>query len=543
MKIWVKRAPLAVTAAVACGLAVTSCGAQGSETDAGRVAHEFADALSRQDATAAAAATTAPGQASELLSGTLAAMHAQRIDITVHRPVEYSDGTASFSMSTRYTWSSDRSFESKTAGTLRKLSSGWRVQWEPGLVYTGLTRDSSLRQIRTDATPPPSVLSRSGKSFMNLQPVNEIVLDPTKTSNISASVAALVRTIKPIAPLITVPVINDMLAKTPGAPITAVTLRNSDLQVLTGDPAKVPGVSVNRTGMLVMADRRLNSPLELGLTNYWQAIRDATSGWQVQLVQPGQRPVKLAGDQGPAGRSVATSINQQLQLTLGDAAVEVAQPATIMAFDAATGGILGMAQNDAAAARGIDLDQAYPVGTTLNQVFASVERTAANTHTADGTLLDRLGLGVGFTVPGASTPKKGSGVGTIDFRPSEFTASMLNMGALGVAMARSAAGSPSSVAPYVITGTPTKVSDGELGSLDPALTGPILAAMTTTVKTGDASDLRRAPGLKALVGTNGPQGPGWFVGVQDRKVIVIYTEGAQSGTAALQVAQKYFTIK
>ncbi|WP_040524370.1 NTF2-like N-terminal transpeptidase domain-containing protein [Gordonia effusa] len=542
MKIWVTRAPLALTAAVACGLAITSCGAQESPTSVTGVVNNFAGALSRQDASAAAASTTAPGQASELLTGTLNAMHAQRIDISVHKPVEYSDGTASFSLTTRYTWAKDRTFETKTAGTLRKLSSGWKIQWDPALLYTGLTRDAQLREVRTDATPAPSVRSASGKSFMVLQPVNQIVLDPSKTTNLKASVAGLVRTIKPIAPLITADVIDGMVAKNPGQPITAVTLRNSDMEVLAGNPAKVNGVSVNRTDMLVMADRRLNSPLEVGLTNYWQAIRDATSGWQVQLVQPGQRPTKLAGEQGPAGKSVPTSINQQVQLSLGDAAVEVAQPATILALDANTGGILGMAQNDAAAARGINLDQTYPVGTTLNQVFAAVQRIAS-AQTTDETLLDRLGLGVKFTVPGAATPAKTNGIGTIDFKPSDFNASMLNMGALGVAMARSANNSPSSVAPYVISGTPTKVSDGQLGALDPVLSKQILAAMATTAKSGDASDLRRAQGLKALVGTNGPQGPGWFVGIQDRKVIVIYTEGAQSGTAALQVAQKYFTIK
>ena len=67
--------------------------------------------------------------------------------------------------------------------------------------------------------------------------------------------------------------------------------------------------------------------------------------------------------------------------------------------------------------------------------------------------------------------------------------------------------------------------------------------MRTTARTGDASDLTGAGALYALVGTNGPQGPGWFVGVTGDKVLVIYCEGEKSGTAALQVAQKYFRIR
>ena len=116
---------------------------------------------------------------------------------------------------------------------------------------------------------------------MHAQPVNEIVLDPTRTPDLNASVRALARVIAPIAPLITGQVIREKLDATPGRAITAVGLRDSDMEVLAGDPRRVPGVVVNRSDQLVMADRRLSSPLEDGLTNYWQAIRDATAGWQV----------------------------------------------------------------------------------------------------------------------------------------------------------------------------------------------------------------------------------------------------------------------
>ncbi len=519
----------------------------GPDTGAAAAVSEFASALSRKDATAAASFTTAPGQAADALTQTVTAMNPQSIDVDVDKPEEYSDGTASFNLKTTWRWDKDRSFESATSGTARHLSSGWKITWDPGLLAQGLPVGGNLREIRTDARPAPTVNSVSGKPFMVLAPVNEIILDPAKTKDLQASVRGLSRTLAPIAPLITPEVINAKLAATPDKPIVAVTLRDPDMGVMTSDPAAVPGVSVNKTGMLVMADRRLSSPLEPALTNYWQAIRDATAGWQVQMVGPGLAPRKLAGEQGPPGPDVATSINQQVQLTLGDAAVEVGQPATIMALDAGSGRILGLAQNDYAAERGNSVDQAYPVGATLDPVFSAVDKAtsqkqSSNKESSD-TALDRLGLGVTFTVPGASTPTTPKpGVATIDYRPQSATATMLNMAALGVSMARADAGDQSSVAPAVISGAPTKVDGGSLGAIDKSVSAPILAAMTTTAKTGDASDLTRAPGLKALVGTNGPQGPGWFVGIQGGKVIVIYTEGEKSGTAALQVAQKYFRI-
>ena len=518
----------------------------GPDTGAAAAVGEFASALSRKDATAAASYTTAPGQAADALTQTVTAMNPQSIDVDVDKPEEYSDGTASFNLKTTWRWDKDRSFESATSGTARHLSSGWKITWDPALLAQGMPVGGNLREVRTDARPAPTVNSVSGKPFMVLAPVNEIVLDPAKTKDLGASVRALSRTLAPIAPLITPEVINAKLAAAPGKPIIAVTLRDPDMGVMTSDPAAVPGVSVNKTGMLVMADRRLSSPLEPALTNYWQAIVDATAGWQVQMVGPGLAPRKLAGEQGPPGPDVATSINQQVQLTLGDAAVEVGQPATIMALDAGSGRILGLAQNDYAAERGNSVDQQYPVGATLDPVFSAVDKATSsqksNNESSD-TALDRLGLGVTFTVPGASTPTSPKpGVATIDYRPQSATATMLNMAALGVSMARADAGTQSSVAPAVISGATTKVDGGSLGAIDTSVSAPILAAMTTTAKTGDASDLTRAPGLKALVGTNGPQGPGWFIGIQGGKVIVIYTEGEKSGTAALQVAQKYFRI-
>ncbi|WHU46439.1 NTF2-like N-terminal transpeptidase domain-containing protein [Gordonia sp. L191] len=540
----VKWAVLAACVVLICAAAfgIKELVAPTPDTGAKAAINAFAAAWGRQDAAATASLTTAPGQAGESFTQTFQAMNAREVDVEVRKPVEYSDGTASFSLQTTWKFDADHSFTSTTSGGARHLSTGWKVTWDPAVIYPGLPAGGNLREIRTDATPAPTVTSRSGKTFMYLQPVNEIVLDPTQTRNVNASATALANALSPIAPLITPSVINQKLAQTPGQAITAVTLRNSDMAVLNRDPASVPGVTVRKAGMLVMADRRLSSPLEAGLTNYWQAIRDATAGWQVQMVGPGMAPQRLDGEQGPPGPAVSTSVDQGVQLGLGDAAVEVGQPATIMALDAKTGAILGVAQNDYAAGRGNNLDAAYPVGTALDPVLAAVDKSArANQETTDQ-VLDRLGLGVQFTIPGASAPTQGSGVATIDLQSAASRMSMTNMAALGVAMARSASGTLSSVAPYVINGVPTKVAGGSLGPLDAGLTNPIWAAMTTTAKTGDASDLTSAPGLRALVGTNGPEGPGWFVGVQGGKVIVIYTEGPKSGTAALQVAQKYFRI-
>lgn len=537
-----RRAATALFVGAVCLLALLSCSSEDQSAPA-KAARAFATAMSSQDVQAASDMTTSPSQAAESLGVSFAGMHARTVDTTVRETVEYSDGTASFTMRTTWRWSDERDFVTETSGSLRRLSTGWKVQWEPGLLHTGMPVGGRLQMVRTDATPAPTVRSASGKAFMQMQPVNEIIINPAATRNLQRSVNALAATLKPIAPLVTAGVIDDKIAAAQGGETIAVTLRDPDMEVLTSDPERIPGVTVRKSGMLVMSDRRLSTPLSTGLTNYWQAIRDATSGWQVQQAVPGSRPVKLAGEQGRAGPDIMTTINQSEQLTLGDTAVEVAQPATVMTFDAKSGAILGMAQNDAAAAKRNVADVAYPTGSALDAVFGALDTTQKSPGDATEQL-HRLGLGVTITVPGVVAPKAPTrpSVSAASFRPQDFTATMLNMGTLGVSVARSISGSDSSVPPFLIKDTPTKVSGGKLGKIDPETARRIATAMAATAKTGDASDLTGAPGLRALVGTNGPQGPGWFVGIAGGKVLVVYCEGAKSGTAALQVAQKYYRI-
>jgi hypothetical protein len=308
---------------------------------------------------------------------------------------------------------------------------------------------------------------------------------------------------------------------------------------LAGDPASVRGVSIRKVPQLVLIDRRLDSPILDGVHDYWQAIRDATSGWAVQKLAPGLPPIQLAGEQGPAGPNVPTSIDPITQLDALDAVVEVAQPASILVLDAKTGAIRASTRNDLATEHGITVGRQYPAGSTLAPAATVINQIAGSNDSKAAVLLAQLGLDVNFTIPGVQP--EGGGLGGTDaepvtFRSEDMTVSALNMATLGVAVARG-----SSIAPSMISGQPGRVEGGELGAVDPKVLQALGTAMRDTAKTGDASDLTNASGLRALVGTNGPQGPGWFVGISGSRVFVVYCEGERSGTAALAVAQRFLT--
>ena len=534
-------ATLVTSVVLVCVLALSGCGSRG-DSEAEAAAKAFATAFAGQDAAAISALTSSPSQAADALSETFAGMHPRTLNTEVSDVVDYGDGSATFTMRTTWQWPDDRKYEDRVNGRLRKLSTGWKVTWDPGLIHSGLPVGGRLEMARLDVSPAPSVRAGNGKPLMRVIPINELVINPAGTKNLKRSVRRLAAVIEPVAPLVTTKVIDQKLAEANGGEAVAVSLRNEDMKRLTDDPDAIAGVSVRKTGNLVMTDRRVQTPLQAGLTNYWQAIRDATAGWQVQMVAPGVPEEKLAGEDGTPAPDVMTTFDVPEQLDLSDAAAVVAQPATIMTFDAKSGAILAMGQNDAASEKAVGADVAYPTGSTLDPVFTALDKATSGNETKANEQLNKLGLGIEITVPGVSAPTVPSvRVQAAAFRPQNFTASMLNMGALGITIARSLSDDDSTAPPFLIKGADTKVSGGSLGAIDPAAAKQIGDAMRATARTGDASDLKGAGGLRALVGTNGPQGPGWFVGITaGGRVIVVYCEGERSGTAALQVAQKYF---
>jgi hypothetical protein len=536
MRFFSLRSRVAAATVVSGVLVLASCGVFSDQpvTGSQRMLADFGAALDAQDAARAAALTSAPGQAAPTIAATLAGMHAQDVSVRVTKPVEYSDGTADYGLD--YTWDlgDGRTYTTSTTGTARKLSSGWRIQWDPTVLAPGLQNGGSLRLVRTDATPAPAVLDTARKPWMTPQGLTAVVFDPSATQNRADSIRRLADVIAPIAPLITAPVISRRVDAAGGKPTTVVSLRDSDMQVLAGNPASVPGVSVNRTVALLTTDRRISSPLAESTADYWQALRDATSGWAVQRVAADGGVTRLAGQQGPPAPSFSTTIAPPVQLSVNASVVDVAQPATMLVLDAGSGAILAAANNDAADTAGADLDNLVTPGSTLDPVLGAISAAAGDDRGAQDKALHSLGLGVDYTVPGVTAVSTRGASITAAGLDSAPQVSALSMGALGVAVARMAG-----VAPTFVRGTTTTVRGGELGPIDPALAARIRAAMRTTAVSGDASDLTGAPDLRALVGTNGPQGPGWFVGVTRGQVIVVHCAGERSGSAALQVVQKY----
>lgn len=528
--------------------ALQACGtAERADATAESVVKAFAAAMDKQNAESAAALTTSPADATELLGGSFAAMKAEQVVVTPTHPALYSNGSATFSMKTKWTLGPGKEWVSDAQGSARKLTVGWRVQWDPQLLAPGLTQDGVLRAIKTYATPVPMVRDAAGKPLMNLETINDIVVNPDQVKDPGVVGQQLAAIVGPVAPLATPQSITQSITGSGGRPTTVVAVRDSDYAGLDGDPTRVPGTTIQKHQQLVLIDRQLTSPLLDGVTDYWNALADATSGWAVEVVNPGRQPVRMSGAQGPAAGDVRTTFDSAMQAKVKRAVVEVAQPATMLAMNADSGALLAAAQNNAAAAQNIGLTDPLTTGRTLDPVLAAVRQTGGGETAKENALMDQLGLGLSFTIPGVRASAVGPrsadtfSRGALQVNPVSNTGAQadsttsINMATMAASVARG-----STVTPFVIRGLQTKVS-GAPGAIDPAVLNAVRSAMVATVKTGDASDLTRSAGLSGLVGTNGPQGPGWFVGVRNGVALAIYCAGDKSGTAALQVMQQFLS--
>jgi len=508
----------------------------------------FVAAMGKQNAQSAAALTTSPSDATELLGGSFAAMHAKEVTVTPSAPALYSDGSATFSMKTTWTFGPGRQWTNESQGSARKLTVGWRVQWDPQLLAAGLTQDGVLREVKTYAAPVPMVRDTAGKPLMNLETINDIVVNPDQIKDPAAIGQQLARVVAPVAPLATAQSITQKITGSGDQPVTVVSVRDSDFGGLNSDPTRVPGTTIQKHQQLVLINRELQSPLLDGVTDYWNALADATSGWAVEVANPGQQPMRMSGAQGPAAPDVRTTFDPAAQAKVKRAVVQVAQPAAMLAMNANSGALLAAAQNDAAAAQNIGLTDDFTPGHALDPVVSAVRQAADGDINRENAIMDQLGLGLSFSVPGvrpASVAPANSdtfSTAALHVNPVSNTASAatsvsaINMAAMAASVAHGA-----TVIPYVINGLATKVDGGAPGAIDAGVLTAIRSAMAAVVKNGDASDLTRDAGLTALVGTNGPQGPGWFVGVRNGVALAIYCAGAKSGTAALQVMQQYLS--
>ncbi|MGX6509176.1 penicillin-binding transpeptidase domain-containing protein [Rhodococcus sp. SJ-2] len=589
-----------VTLVTAASLTLGAVGCATGPDQPDTVAQEFATALDTGDSASAAALTTDPAVAEEMISGLFEGLGNDDPTVTVAGTGEGD----TFELDVSWNFGEGRDWSYRTTGSATPDGAdgsddddGWRIRWDPAVLAPELNQGTSLRYTPTTGTPP-TIFDSAGQPLMSEQIVTLVNLD---SSADPAVVAPLLAT---AAPTITAASLAADLEKADGAPVTAVVLRDADLAPIEEQLSAMPGVTLAPQPRLLTADRDLSSPVWSGLDEMWHENQAATAGWAVQTVAADGAVRSIAGVAPTEAPDLYTTIDPGLQARAESTLASFDRPAVIVGIDADTGAVRTVAQNAAADQEGpVALTGLYPPGSTFKTVTTSAalqaglaepdtvlacpgvatigDRTIPNDESFDlgevplhtafahscnttmaGFAVDmpptaltdaalQFGLGVDYVTPGLVTvtgnvPPMESGAARVEgaIGQGEVTASPFGM----ALVAASIAGGKTPL-PMIVEGQQA-TADQEVAPAPEGTIAALRTMMRETVTEGTANVLSDFPELIGKTGTaeyggnNGAAGNvsgahGWFIGAQDNLAFAVFVAGADSSAPAVGAAGQW----
>ncbi|WP_280257046.1 NTF2-like N-terminal transpeptidase domain-containing protein [Nocardia wallacei] len=537
------RGAAALAGAVALVVALGSCGLDDKPDSPQAIVEKFTQLLDDRDAESAAQLTSYPNGAEATLQKLFDGLNPGKPDYQVAQYIGLDGDSGMFNLKADWNFGPGKEWTYDLQGTIRKLAIGWRISWEPNVVAPQLDGQRSIKLVRTDA-PPPKVNDNAGNTLMTEQVINVVKLDPAKTPDPVASTNALADAIAPVAPLITGPSLMQQLAASQGKPVVAVQLREDDFAILEPRMAPIPGVVMDKEPRLIVTDRRIFSPLTDAFRKVWQENRDNHAGWGVKLFEADGRPVaQLAGQQGPPGPDIASTLDQRLQRAAEDAVVSAGTAASIVAVQPSTGAVVAAAQNTYASEQGpVAFTGAYPAGGMI-ELFKQAAAVAKKKAPQDVSVQDAaeaaatLGVGIGFKVPGLEQttgrlPIGGRGVEQV----RQGGADPILASPFGMALAASTIARGSVVPPMIEIGRPA-TTEAELSPLPDPVLQQLRRMLTDDAAGGpELAALRRYAGVTAYAATAGTSG--WLLANMGDLAFAIHIDDVDSGDATSRMAAR-----
>lgn len=582
---------LALTAALAPVL--SGCVIGGPE-EPDSTAEAFAAALTSGDAQAAANLTTDPGAAATAITAMFDGLGTREAHFGVAR-ADSSDAHGTFTLAAEWRFGEGGvgAWNYTTTGAAAQSGDDWKIVWDPAVLAPGLTPDKALRYTPTTGTPP-RIFDRAGRPIMEQQVVTLVNVDAAANP---ASVVAVAALIAPVVPTVTADTLQAEVTEAQGRPITAITLRESDVAPIRSRLAAIPGVTLVRQTRLLTVDKSLASPVLGGLADLWQDGQDASAGWAVQLVDHDGSADTIAGQNGPVAPDIHTTLDLPMQYAAKAAIADLKQEAAIVELQPSTGAVLAIAQNAAADAQGaIALTGLYPPGSTFKTVTTSAALQAGaatpdtvlpcpGTENIEGrqipnddhfdlgsvplhsafahscnTTMGRLavglspdaltrsalqfGLGVDYVTPGLVTV-----TGRVPHAdtPAQRVESAIGQGQVtaspfGMALVAASIANGSTPVPVLVSGRPATADQ-----TPPPVPGEVADAlqrmMRETVTDGTATSLRGIPELHGKTGTAeygvSTDSHGWFVGTKGDLAFAVFVARAGSSAPALEAAGQF----
>jgi hypothetical protein len=569
-------------------LAMAGCGDDATDR-LNTTLHTFADALNKGDASAAAAVTTDPAQASDTL-GKLFDSLGKNTRFEVYA-ADHKAADATFSLTATWKFGKDgrNQWTYTTTGSAGQNGDTWKIQWNPSTVAPGLgTGPLSYRTLTPD--PAARVLDRTGAELLTQQVVTLVNVAA------GADVNAVAALLNPVDAGITAESLQTQLNAANGQPVIAVTLRAEDLAPIKDQLSAMPNVTLAPQTRLLTTDKALTSPTLSGLSDLWQQATDDATGWAVSATAADG--IQRVGGQDPKPvADISSTLDIGMSRAAENALAPVSTPAAMVVIQPSTGDLLAVGQNPAADAQGpIALTGLYPPGSTFKTVTVSAALQAGQVtpdsvvacpgseniegrqipnddnfdlgqvplHTAFArscnTTMGRLAvnlppddltkaaaqlaLGIDYTAPGMTTVtgkvpvadtaalrvEEGIGQGTVTATP------------FGMALAAATLARGSVPAPTIVAGRPGK-PDRATDPLPAGVDDQVKSMMRETITNGTATALQDIPGLLGKTGTaeyiDNTHAHGWFVGIDGDLALAVFISDAGSSGPAVEAAGRF----
>jgi hypothetical protein len=481
----------------------------------------------------------------------------------------------------------------QTSVVLTETDSGWRVRWQPSVMHRQL-RDGQSFSYSDDRAYRTPVLDTNARPLMTWQAVTLIDLERAQL----ASAGQLARALRPIEPSITTATIRKLFDGNKAPSQTVIRLRDSDLERVQRSLRSIAGITTTEQGALLSATKALHSPAMAGLEDIWRSAIDATAGWSIQIVDKEGAPTHLVDSAQPGEKSpVRTSLDRDIQAQAQRAVDREQRPAMIVAITPSTGGIVAVAQNDAADRSGaVSLTGLYPPGSTFKTITTAAAlasggvqptsqvpcpgrttiegRTIPNEdefdlgtvplptafsrscNTSMGALANKLpadaltsmarrfGIGADYTVPGLTTvtgsvPNADTPALRVENGIGQGT---VTVSPFGLALAEASLARGETVTPTLIEGRGT-TGDTEPRPIPDDVVRALRSMMRDTVTRGTAAALQDIPGLGGKTGTaefgDNKNPHGWFAGIVGDLAFATLVVGGGSSAPAVQVSGEF----
>ncbi|GAA4823994.1 penicillin-binding transpeptidase domain-containing protein [Tomitella cavernea] len=564
--------------AVSGALLLSGCGVFGS--DDGPM-DKFAAAFNEGDVAAAAEQTTDPAAARETLQAVFDGIG----DTEAHMDAPDGDGAA---LPTEFDWTVPAGDTVHTEGTITLSPDESRVQWSPQIIDARLQPGGGIvySDVRRFTAP---VVDRTGVDLMHWAPVTQVVVD---AGNLAAA-GPVADAVAAVEPSITAQQIQDAVAADPAAPYTVITLRAEDLDPIRGALEAVDGVQLIEQGKLITAGRNLDSPVFGDLREYWRGELDKGAGWSLTVSNP-EGDAQIGGKAPAPLDAVRTTMDLTMQAAAQRAVDARTEPAAIVAMSPETGGVLAVAQNEAARQQGpIALTGLFPPGSTFKTVTTSAALQAGVAEpdsvlpcparvTVDGRSIPNdddfdlgkvplhtafaqscnttqaimsadlgpsamrdtaasLGFGVDFVTPALTTvtgtvPVTEPGPARVEAAIGQGTVTASPFGI--TEMVASLANGGHMVLPMLVEGEPA-TADQQPPPLEPGTVDAVRAMMREAVQSGTArslSDIDRLGGKTGTAEVSGGPAHGWFAGIRGDVAFTAFIQGADSSGPAVAMA-------